>query len=111
MLNYLHVKTLYFRRQNRDALCLIKVFEDEIDYCSIMDNFSLRVPTSTALTSVMYQDLALRQGASRLQTSADPWTCSINITSPLRIHFRLLNPTELRHYRVTCIISLLNIKF
>jgi hypothetical protein len=50
-------------------------------------------------------DLALQQGASRLQTaSANLWTFSINITSPLRLHFPLLIPTELQHYHVTCMI-------
>jgi hypothetical protein len=60
----------------------------------------------------MSQDLALQQGASQLQTvSADLWTFSTNITSPLMIHFSLLNPTKLHHYRVTCIILLPSIKF
>jgi hypothetical protein len=71
-----------------------------------------KLETFPPVTSVMSQDLALQQGASRLQTaSANLWTFSINITSPLRIHFPLLNPTELRHYRVTCVILLPNIKF
>jgi hypothetical protein len=59
----------------------------------------------------MSQDLAIQQSATRLQTSANHWTSSINITSPLRIRFPLFNPTELRHYRVTCIILLPRIKF
>jgi hypothetical protein len=60
----------------------------------------------------MSQDLALQRGASRLQTtSADLRTFSRNTTSPLRIHFPLLNPAELRRYRVTCIILLSRIKF
>jgi hypothetical protein len=64
------------------------------------------------LTSVMSQNLAHQQGASRLQpTSTNPWTFSINITSPLRRHFPLLNPIELRNYRVTCVILLPRINF
>jgi hypothetical protein len=64
------------------------------------------------LTSVMSQDLVLQQGASRLQTtSANLWTFSIIIISPSRVHSPMLNPTELRNYRVTCIILLLGLKF
>jgi hypothetical protein len=64
------------------------------------------------LLSVMSQDLVLQRGASRLQTtSANLWTFPVNITSPLRIHFPLLNPAKLRHYRVTCITELPSIKF
>jgi AraC-like DNA-binding protein len=49
--------------------------------------------------------VALQQAALRLQTiSADLWTFPINLPSPLRIHFPLLNSAELHHYRVTCII-------
>jgi hypothetical protein len=60
----------------------------------------------------MPQDLALQQGASWLQTtSANLWTFSINITSPFRIHFPVLIPTELRHYRDTCIFLLVGIAF
>jgi hypothetical protein len=71
-----------------------------------------KLETSPPLKSVMSQDLALLQGASQLQTaSANLWTFSINITSPLRIHIPLINLTELHHYRVTCIILLPSIKF
>jgi hypothetical protein len=43
----------------------------------------------------MSEDLALQQVASQLPTAfADLWTFSINIPSPLRIIFPLLNPTE-----------------
>jgi hypothetical protein len=71
-----------------------------------MDTVGFRVPTKQnsafpPLTSAMSQDLALQQGASRLQTSADLWTFSINITSLLMIQFPLLNPTELHHYHIT----------
>jgi hypothetical protein len=49
------------------------------------------------IISFKSQDLALQQGTSQLQTaSTDLWTLLVNITSPLRIHFPLLNPTELR---------------
>jgi hypothetical protein len=58
----------------------------------------------------MSQDLAFEQGASRLQTSANLCTFSIH-TSPLRMHFPLLHPTELRHYRVTCIDLVPSITF
>jgi hypothetical protein len=64
-----------------------------------------KLETFPPLTSVMSRDLARQQSASRLQTTtANLWTFSVNITSPLKIHFPLLNPIELRHYRVTCII-------
>jgi hypothetical protein len=60
----------------------------------------------------MSQDLALEQGASQLQTTSENlWAFSINITSPLRIHFPLLNPVELHHYCVTCIVLLPSVKF
>jgi hypothetical protein len=36
---------------------------------------------------------------------------STNITSLLRMHFAALNPSELQHYRVTCIVLLSRIKF
>lgn len=53
----------------------------------------------------MSQDLAVELGTSRLQiASADCWTFLINLTSPFGIHFPLLYPSDLRHYRVTCII-------
>jgi hypothetical protein len=48
----------------------------------------------------MSQDLALQLDSSQLQTtSANFWRVSIIIISPLRTHFPLLNPTELRDYR------------
>jgi hypothetical protein len=59
----------------------------------------------------MPQDLALQKGASLLQTSTNFWTFSVNISSPLRIYFSLLNPTELRRHHVTCIVLLSSIKF
>jgi hypothetical protein len=43
MLNSLHFKTLYSKRQNLEALILIKVFKNKID-CSITDTVHLRVP-------------------------------------------------------------------
>jgi hypothetical protein len=70
-----------------------------------------KLETIPTLKSVVSQDLALQQVVSRLQTaSADLWTVSINITSPFRIHYPLLNPTELRHYRITFIILLPSIE-
>jgi hypothetical protein len=81
-----------------------------------MDTVGLRVPANQfvafpPLTSATSQDLAIQQGASRLQTSANLRTFTINMTSPLKIHFPLLNPTELRHYRVTCIFYCLRLIF
>jgi hypothetical protein len=71
-----------------------------------------KLETFPPLAPVMPHDLAFQQGASRLQTTfANLWTFPINITSLLRIHFPLLNPTELRHYHVTCIILFPRIKF
>jgi hypothetical protein len=117
MLNYLHFKTIYSRRQNLDSLFLINVFRNRI-YCSIMDTVGLRVPTkqirdfSTFNVCNVSKDLALQQGASRLQsTSTNLCTFSVNMTSPLRIHFPLPNPTELRHYHVTFITLLPSITF
>jgi hypothetical protein len=60
----------------------------------------------------MSRDLTFQQGESWLQTAyADFWSFSINVTSPLMIHLPLRNPTELHHYRVTCIVLLSRIKF
>jgi hypothetical protein len=70
-----------------------------------------KLETFPPLTSVMSQDLALQQGASRLQTTPENFGRFQNITSSFMIHFPLLNPTELLHYRVTCIILLPRIKF
>jgi hypothetical protein len=68
-----------------------------------------KLETFPPLMSVMSED-SLQQRASRLHTSTNPWTFSIH-TSPLRIHFILLCPTELRHYRVICIILLHSTKY
>jgi hypothetical protein len=58
-----------------------------------------KLETFPPLTSVMSQDVALQHGASRLQTTtANLWTFSINVTSPLRTHFFLFNRTELYLY-------------
>jgi hypothetical protein len=65
------------------------------------------------LPSVTSQDLALQQGASRLQTtsaSLDVFN-KYNITLEDIKYFPLLNPTEWRHHRITCIILLSTIKF
>jgi hypothetical protein len=70
-----------------------------------------QIETFPPSTSVMSQVLALQQGASQLQTSKNLRTFSVNITSPLRIHFPLLNPVELHHYCVTFIVLLPSIKF
>jgi hypothetical protein len=71
-----------------------------------------KLDTCPPLTSVVAQDLDLQEGASRLQTtSANLWTFLTNITSPLRTHFALFNPTGLCHYHVILIILLPKIKF
>jgi hypothetical protein len=44
MLNYLHLKTLYSRRQHLDALFLVIVFKNKINCCSIMDTVGLHIP-------------------------------------------------------------------
>jgi hypothetical protein len=44
MLNYLHLKTLYSRRQHLDALFLVNVFTNKINCCSIMDTVGLHIP-------------------------------------------------------------------
>jgi hypothetical protein len=86
----------------------------------MMNNVDLRVPAtqirdfSLPLTSVMSQDLALQQqGALRLQTSSANLRMfsTIHITSPLRICFPLLNPSELQHYHVSCVVILSIITF
>jgi hypothetical protein len=112
MSNYLHFKTIYSRQQNLEALFRINIFRTKLTvrllWILLVSTFPLgKLETFPPLTFVMSQ-----QGASRLQTTyANLWTFSINITSPLSIHFPLLNPTELRHYRVICIILLPSITF
>jgi hypothetical protein len=44
MLNYLHLKTLYSRRQHLDALYLVNVFKNKINCCTIMDTIGLHIP-------------------------------------------------------------------
>jgi hypothetical protein len=90
MLYYLLFEMLYSRLLNLDALFLNNVLKNTIGCCSIMDTAGLRVPLSNfeiipPLTLVMSQDLALQQGASRLQTSAHLWTFSVTTKSLLRI--------------------------
>jgi hypothetical protein len=66
-------------------------------YCSFTDTVGLRVPTEqigdfSHFNFSNVSRLSLQQIASRLQTtSADFWTFSVNITSPLSIHFPRLN--------------------
>jgi hypothetical protein len=83
-----------------------------------MDTVGLRVPplgkleTFPHLNSIMSQ----RLGAStRRVTAPNNIYRSLDVlnkhTSRLKIHFLLLNPTDLNHYRVTCIVLLSNIKF
>jgi hypothetical protein len=63
--------------------------------------------TFPPLTSAMSQDFTRQQSASQLRTKSENiWTFSINVTFPSRTHFALLNPTEFRHYRVTCVTLL-----
>jgi hypothetical protein len=83
---------------------LLTFSKTKIDCCSIMDIAVLPVLTKQT------RDLSLQQDASRLQTSADIWSSSRKATSPLRMHFPLLNPTELYDYRVTCTVVLPRIK-
>jgi hypothetical protein len=54
--------------------------------------------TFQPLKSVMFQDLALQQGTSQLQTaSADLWTFLVNTPFQLMIYPPLLNPTKFHH--------------
>jgi hypothetical protein len=113
---YLHIKTLYSMWQNLELYFLLMFSRIKLTvvllWILLVFKYPLRkLEKFPPLRSVMSQDLALQQDSSRLQTtSANLWTFSINVTSPFRIHFPLLNPTELRHYRVTCIILLTRIK-
>jgi hypothetical protein len=103
--------------QNLDALFLIYVSKNKVDGYSIIDTVHLSIPTKQIIYFPTFNfsnvlRLALQQEVSRLETEpANLWTFTINITSPLRINFPLLNPTELRHYHVTCIVLLPRIKF
>jgi hypothetical protein len=49
MLTYLHVKTLYSRRQHLDALFLVNVFKNKNNCYSIMDAVGLRIPAKQGL--------------------------------------------------------------
>jgi hypothetical protein len=44
ILNYLHLKTLYFRRQHLNALFRVNVFKNKINSYSIMDTVGLHIP-------------------------------------------------------------------
>jgi hypothetical protein len=59
--------------------------------------------TLTPLASVMSQDLALQQDATTI--SANLRTSSINVTSPLTIHFPFLHPSELLIIVLTILFS------
>jgi hypothetical protein len=67
-----------------DALFLINVSKNKINYWFIMDTVCLRVPTKGIEEfSTFNVSNALQQGVSQLQTaSADLWTFPINILSP-----------------------------
>jgi hypothetical protein len=98
MSTYLYYKKPYSRRQNLHLNSLLTFSRTKLTvvliWIHLVSVYPLsRLDTFPPLTSEMFQHLVLQQGASRLQTtSADLWTFSINITSPLRIHFLLLNP-------------------
>jgi hypothetical protein len=63
--------------------------------------------TFQPLESVIFQGLALQQGASQLQTaSADRWTFLANIPFQLMIYLPLLNLTKLHHYRTVLLSSI-----
>jgi hypothetical protein len=116
MLNYLNFKLLYSVDKILTLYFLLTVSRTKLTvvllWILLVSVYPLsRLEIFPPLTSVMSQDLALQQGASRLHTSADPWTFSTNISSLLRIHFPLLNPTGLHYYRVTCVVLLPSIKF
>jgi hypothetical protein len=83
--------------------------------CFITATVGLRVPTKPIrdLSTINVSNVSrqpfnkVRHGCKQhLQISF-----SVNITSPFRIHFPLFISTELRHYRVACIILLPWIKF
>lgn len=118
MSNNLHFKTLFIPGEKNLALYFLFKFS--------RTNFTLvllwvLLVSAHALSkleplppwkSQIFQYLVLQQGAAQLQTSsANLWMFQINITSPWRIHFPLLNPSELSHYRVTYIVLSPSIKF
>lgn len=113
ILTNLHRKQLYSRRQILDGLFLINFPKYKFDYCSITD-IVLILPTVQIrdFCTFSVSNVSIhrpQQGTSRLQTSTNLQTCSIYTVSQLRIHFVLLNPTKLHHYRVTllfyCLVS------
>jgi hypothetical protein len=55
----------------------------------------------------MFQDLALQQGASQLQTaSADLWTFLVHTPFQLMINLPLFIPTKFHHYRIVLLSSI-----
>jgi hypothetical protein len=67
MSTYLHLKTLYSRRQHLDALFLVNVFKNKLNCCSIMDTVGLHIPAKqirdfSTIRVKMSRDLALQQG-------------------------------------------------
>jgi hypothetical protein len=99
---------LYSRLQNRVALLLINVFKNKFDCYSVVDTVGLRVPTKQIRD---FSTFTVTNVSRLRKTSANFWTFLMNITPLLRIHFPLLNPTELHNYRLSCVVLLHGIKF
>jgi hypothetical protein len=115
MIKYLYFKNFYSRRHNLDPLLVSNIFIKKLACYSIVDLVFLHILTEqmryfSTFDVSKTRVLSLQQGTSRLQTSADLRTFSINIPSSLKIHFNLLNPIESRRYHVICIVLLLGIR-
>jgi hypothetical protein len=76
-------------------------------YYKSVDSALNKSETLQRLKSIMFQDLALQQGASQLQTaSADLWTILVNTSFQLMIYLPLFNPTKFHHYRIVLLSSI-----
>jgi hypothetical protein len=116
MMNYLHFENFHYSAYNLDPLFVSNIFIKKIACYSLMNSVLIHVLIEQTRYFSTFdvnkiQVLSRQQGTSRLRTSSDLCTFSINIQSSLRIHFTLLNPIELHSYRVTCIVLFLRIRF
>jgi hypothetical protein len=81
VLNYLHFKTLYCRRQNLGALFLISVFKNKIDCCSVVDIVDLHVRTQQIrdLSTFNVSNVSRRRPSTRCVMAANNICKSLDV--------------------------------
>jgi hypothetical protein len=117
MLNYLHFKKLYSRRQNIDALFLINVFKNNTDSCSVMNIAGLHAPTKQTrdFSTFNVSNVSRISLSSRRVKDPNNICKSLDFFNKYNISqentFPLFNPTGLYHYCDACTIILPRIIF